>query len=204
MADRIPWQIAGTWIEACNCDFGCPCNFSGFPTSGRCEGNVGFRIDKGRHGNTALDGLGVAMAVTWPKAIHDGNGRATVYIDERSNEAQRNALIRILTGQDGGQPFEILAATIDDIKGPFFVPVSFSFNGTKSRMAAGGLEVELAPFTNPVTGDEQEVHTVLPTGFIWRDGNLCTSARNTAKTEGNLFDWTGKNAYIAGVEWSNA
>ena len=39
MADRIPWQIQSEWIEACNCDFGCPCNYSGFPTRGNCEGN---------------------------------------------------------------------------------------------------------------------------------------------------------------------
>ena len=29
MAD---WRIAGTYIEFCNCDPGCGCNFRGFPT----------------------------------------------------------------------------------------------------------------------------------------------------------------------------
>ena len=65
MADRIPWRITGTWLEACNCNFGCPCNFDGFPTLGNCEATVGFQIDKGSHGQTSLDGLAVAAAVKW-------------------------------------------------------------------------------------------------------------------------------------------
>ncbi|MBA2642648.1 MAG: DUF1326 domain-containing protein, partial [Actinobacteria bacterium] len=35
MAD---WQAKGTVLVACNCDFGCPCNFNAPPTTGDCEG----------------------------------------------------------------------------------------------------------------------------------------------------------------------
>ncbi|MBI2505373.1 MAG: DUF1326 domain-containing protein [Candidatus Latescibacteria bacterium] len=203
MADKIPWHINGTWIEACNCDFGCPCNFDGFPTRGNCEGTVAFNVDSGRHGDTALDGLTAVVAVRWPKAIHDGNGKAAVFIDQRATDAQRQALVRILTAQDGGMPWEILATTLSEIVGPHFVPISLDVQGTRSRFAVDGVEVQLEPFKNPVTGDEADVHTVLPKGFIFRDGHVCKSAKNVASTGGLNFDWTGKNAYYAKIEWSN-
>ncbi len=32
------WTLTGTVVVACNCDYGCPCNFNALPTQGRCEG----------------------------------------------------------------------------------------------------------------------------------------------------------------------
>ena len=203
MADKTPWHIKGEYIEACSCDFGCPCNYSGFPTKGVCEAIVAFKIDKGSHGTTSLDGLKVLEAVKWPKAIHEGNGTAAVFIEESATEEQRNALIRILTAQDGGMPFELLAETVTEVKGPFFMPVTFESNGTKTKASVTGAEAELTPFTNPVSGEEHEVHTVIPGGFIWKDGLVAQSAKNVVNVDGIEFDWTGQNAYFAKVEWSN-
>ena len=203
MAERIPWHITGDYIEACNCDFGCPCNYSGFPSKGNCEANVAFKIDKGSHGTTTLDGLKVFSTVKWPKAIHEGNGTLALFVDEGATKEQRDALVRILTGQDGGMPWEILAATVTELKGPFFVPVTFESDGTKSKASVDGAEAELTPFTNPVSGEEHEAHTVLPGGFVWTDGLIAQSKRNVAKVDGVEFDWTGQNAYFAEIQWSN-
>ena len=44
-----PWNMQGRGYEFCNCDFGCGCNFGGFPNSkdGSCRALVGLDIDKG-------------------------------------------------------------------------------------------------------------------------------------------------------------
>jgi hypothetical protein len=165
---------------------------------------VAFKVDEGRHGETRLDGLAVAVAVAWPKAIHDGNGKAVVYIDERADPTQRDALVRILTAQDGGMPWELLAPTLSELDGPHWAPITFEVNGTRTRVAVKDIDMQLEPFTNPVTGDEHEVHTVIPKGFIFRDGQACTSSRNTFHIGGRDFDWAGKNAYFSKVQWSNA
>ena len=199
-----PWNISATWVEACNCDYGCPCNFNGFPTRGNCEGVVGFRVHSGRHGETSLDGVTVLVAAYWPKAIHDGNGKARIFIDESAKQPQVDAIVRIMTGQDGGMPWEILAPTLTELDGPHLAPITFDEKGEKTRFAVADIDVQLTPFTNPVTGEEHTVHTVLPTGFIFRDGAACTSTRNTFTIGDQQFDWTGKNAYVAKVEWSNA
>jgi hypothetical protein len=34
------WAFQADYVETCNCDYGCPCNFSGFPTDNKCEALV--------------------------------------------------------------------------------------------------------------------------------------------------------------------
>src|SRR5258708_34817933 len=94
------WEFEGSEFTNCNCAYGCPCQFNALPTRGFCEACVGIQIDKGRHGATALDGLRIAGMFRWPGPIHEGNGEAAVVISKSANPAQREALLRILTGQD--------------------------------------------------------------------------------------------------------
>jgi len=30
----MDWDLEGTVVIACNCDYGCPCNFNALPTQG--------------------------------------------------------------------------------------------------------------------------------------------------------------------------
>ncbi len=197
------WRIKGKYIEACNCAVGCPCNTTGFPTHGNCEANVAFRVDEGQRDGVNLAGAKVAVAVQWPGAIHEGNGKMAVFVDAKPD--QRAALLSILTAQDGGMPWEILATTIKDIKGPFFETVEFDAKGTSSRLRVGNkINVQLKGLTNPVTGEPNEAHMVLPTGFIWKDGNISVSAANKADADGVKFDHSGNSAFSADIEWSNS
>src|SRR5215468_5659233 len=99
MAD-VRASIKAREFVNCNCSYGCPCQFNGLPSYGNCEAVSAMQIDEGIHGNTRLDGLRFVGIFRWPGAIHEGKGEAAVVIDERANEAQRNAFLRILTGQD--------------------------------------------------------------------------------------------------------
>src|SRR5437016_2735994 len=65
--DGIPrWELRVDYVETCNCNFGCPCNFSGYPTDGHCEALVGYHVRQGHWGRTKLDGLDVIYAAAWP------------------------------------------------------------------------------------------------------------------------------------------
>lgn len=198
------WRIKARYYEACNCAYGCPCNFNGFPTHGNCTGIVAFAVDEGERDGVDLSGLNVAAAADWPKAIHDGNGKMAVFIDSASDD-QREAIIPILMWQDGGMPWEILATTISEIKGPFFESVEIEDAGTDSRLRVGDkLVVEMETFTNPVSGERHEVHTVMPNGFIFTDGLVGGTKTARVDADGVSFDCSGNNAYYSQVEWSNA
>ena len=200
MAD---WRIKGRYFEACNCAYGCPCNFNGFPTDGFCEGTVAFAVDEGHRDDVDLSGVKVVAAVQWPGAIHEGNGKLACFIDAE-NDAQREAIGKIIMGEDGGMPWEILATTVGELHGPFFETIEIDDRGTDSRVQVGDkVHIQMETFKNPVTGEPHEVHTVMPTGFIFTDGLVCSSAVNRADADGVSFDHSGNNCYYAHITWSS-
>lgn len=198
----MAWHLRAKYYEACNCAYGCPCNMNGFPTHGKCEGSIAFRVLEGEREGVDLSGAKVAASVKWPGAIHEGNGRLVVFID--GNEHQQEALVAILTAQDPGLPWEILAATVSEVHGPFFEAVEIDDDGTDSHVrVAGKLEIKMESFTDPVTGAPHEAHMVLPTGFIFQDGLICTTSTNMVDADGVSFDHAGNNAYYSEVSWSS-
>jgi len=198
----MAWRIKAKYYEACNCAVGCPCNMSGFPTHGFCEGTVSFEILEGDRDGLDLAGTKVAAAVKWPGAIHEGNGNMAVFIDAPEN--LRESVVAILTAEDPGLPWEILAATISEIHGPFFESIEISDNDTDSRVSVDGkLNLQMQSFTNPVSGEKHEAHMVLPGGFIFQDGKICTTSANMVDADGVEYDHAGNNAYYSTVEWSS-
>jgi hypothetical protein len=198
----VSWTIKAKYYEACNCAFGCPCNMSGFPTHGFCEGSVSFQVTEGERDGVDLAGAKVVGAVKWPGAIHEGNGTMVLFMD--ANDQQREALGAILTAEDPGLPWEILATTVSDIHGPFFETIDITDADTDSHLKVGDkFEVKMESFTNPVDGDKHEVHMVLPSGFIWQDGRICTTSVNKLDADGVSYDHAGNNSYYAEVEWSS-
>ena len=198
----MAWRIRAKYYESCNCDYGCPCNMSGFPTTGKCEGVITFHVTSGEKDGVDLTGAKVSGAVKWPGAIHEGNGKLAVFID--AAEPQRAPLVEILTAQDPGLPWEILAATVSEIHGPYFEHIELKDNGIDSHTVVGDkLEVQHTHFTNPVTGQRHEPHMTLKDGFIFQDGLIGTTTINRLNVDGLEFDHPGKNAYYAEVEWSS-
>jgi hypothetical protein len=198
----MAWRIKAKYYEACNCAYGCPCNMNGFPTYGKCEGNIGFQVLEGERDGVDLTGAKVAGAAMWPGAIHEGNGKLAIFID--GTEEQREALVPILTAEDPGLPWEILAATMSEVHGPFFESIEIIDDGGNSSVKVGDkLEIQLETFRNPVSGDVHEPHMILKDGFIFQDGLIGTTSANRADADGVAFDHAGNNSYYAEVEWSS-
>lgn len=195
------WDVKGTVTLACNCDYGCPCNFNARPTYGHCEGEWTWHVGTGRFGAARLDGLNFTLAADWPAAIHEGNGEALILIDERADEAQRRAIQTLLEGQAGG-PWAILRDTLSRVHGPRFVPYTVKLDGVHSTVRAGDcLHLELQPSRNPVTKAEAFPRLLLPQGFIWKDGALGASKVFLVRG-GPSYDHSGKYAAIAPFQYS--
>lgn len=196
-APAVPaWNLRGHVILACNCDYGCPCNFNGLPTTGKCEGNWNWHVEDGRYGDVALDGLTVGVAVNWPGAIHEGNGEALVIVDERADERQRAALLTLVSGAAGG-PWKIIATTIGRLHEPAFAPFEVSVDGFRSRVRAGSyVTLEMEPVRNKATGAEVHPRALLPEGFVFKEGDL--GASSTFRIDGPVrFDHSGRYAAAA-------
>lgn len=98
----MAWSAEGTYIEACNCEAACPCIFFSPPTDGDCKAVVGWHIDKGRHGDSVLDGLNAALIAYAPGNMKDGHWKVALYLDKRGDAKQQAALQGIFSGADGG------------------------------------------------------------------------------------------------------
>jgi hypothetical protein len=201
---RTQWNIEADYLQACSCDYGCPCEFSAPPTRGYCEGMGAWKITQGRYGDVSLDGLGVAFAARWPGALHEGGGTACLFFDERATPAQREALLQICSGQAGGLPFEIIVTTFAKILEPQYVPIDFHVNGRHSRVRVGqAMNVALEPIRNPVTKEPESVRVEHPTGFIFKSAECVAAAQMEVKVGELTFSWPDKAAFVTRIHYSN-
>lgn len=172
------WEIIGREFIHCNCAYGCPCQFNAKPTHGGCHAVGAVKIEEGRHGDVRLDGLNLAMVVSWPGAIHEGHGQVVPIVDERADEAQRNALLRIMSGEDtepGATFFQVFATTFEKVHDPVFAPIDLSIDidGRSAHLRVPGvIDARGAPIVNPVTGMPHEARITLPRGFEYTNAEV--------------------------------
>jgi hypothetical protein len=183
------WTIHGREFANCNCAYGCPCQFNALPTHGNCTAVVGISIDKGHHGEVKLDGLRIAGIFAWPGPIHLGNGEALPFVDHRADAAQRNAILRIMSGQDtkpGATMFNVFASMLSKVHDPVFTDIEFDVDVAKRRAklkVAGYIEQRGEPIVNPVTGAEFQGAIVLDGGFEYKRAEM---GRGWSKTKGPI------------------
>jgi len=107
MVETPEWTIAGTYLESCNCDPICPCRrVGGRPgtrsTHGECKGALSWLVTEGHVGDVDLSGLGAVLAVRYHDDEPGSPWTFMVYVDERGDENQRDALAAIFTGRFAG------------------------------------------------------------------------------------------------------
>lgn len=101
------WHFEADYFTACNCDWGCPCNFNARPTEGRCMGWGAWAIRSGQFEEVPLAGTALALYYRFPGRVEEGRGMACAYVDIHATEAQQHALETIGTGQAGGGIFAL-------------------------------------------------------------------------------------------------
>ena len=202
----VDWRMQGPEIAHCNCDWGCPCQFNALPTRGDCRAMTAMRIDNGHFGDVPLSALGWVGMFAWPGAIHEGGGEALVVIDERADEAQRNALLTILSGgetEPGATIFNVFATVISTLHEPLFRPIDFALDleaRTGQVRVAGLIDTSVEPIRNPVTGAEHRARVVLPSGFEYREAEFASGA--TTATGAVPLNWASRHAHVAMLDLS--
>ncbi|OFW26304.1 MAG: hypothetical protein A3H97_16305 [Acidobacteria bacterium RIFCSPLOWO2_02_FULL_65_29] len=109
----LPWRMAGTYLESCNCEAICPCRRIGGvsgdrSTYGVCVFALSWHVEDGRAGNTDLTELSVVLVGKYDDDAPGSPWTVSLYVDERGDEKQREALSSIMLGRLGGAQLEIL------------------------------------------------------------------------------------------------
>jgi len=202
------WQIVGDYFENCNCDVVCPCLISpnapltSQPTAGACEVAFGFHIDSGNYGGVTLDGLNIGMIARTPGPMGEGNWSVALYLDERADQQQQQALQAIFTGGVGG-PMSNLAPLISTVLGVKAVPITFHKEGRRRSVEIPSimqLAVHALPNINPDAESwAQNVHPFAPSVAM-----AVGEEKSTWTDYGMHWDNSGKNGHYAPIKWSNA
>jgi hypothetical protein len=107
----VAYRVRGTYLESCNCDAPCPCRrIDGRPggrsTYGICDGALSWLVDEGHADEVDLAGLGVLLAARYSDDEEGSPWTFVLFVDDRGDDEQRDALGRIFSGALGGTALE--------------------------------------------------------------------------------------------------
>ena len=190
------WKLSGNYAETCNCSVPCPCNFLGAPSDGECIAWAAWHIGAGRYEDTVLDDLNVAFALHAAGHMLETPWQVALYIDERADAAQTDALHTIFSGAGGGM-FGELRQFIGEVKGVRSAPIDFSMDGGRRHFRIGGAgEVEI----EALAGEQGREVTIANAPLSLAPGQALTVARGTAVNldeHGMTLTTAGRNAFFS-------
>ncbi|HEX5767915.1 MAG TPA: DUF1326 domain-containing protein [Burkholderiales bacterium] len=197
------WSFEGEYFTACNCDWGCPCNFNARPTEGRCLGWGAWNITDGRFGSTPLGGKRFALYYCFPGRIEEGAGSACAYVDSRASAEQRRALEAIATGKAGGGIFELFGKALVTRWLPTkFAPIEFEIEDGKGRVRIEGFgegESELLAYPD---GSTIRPQVALPHGIEYKSGLMTNAKRWWWRDDELLASYANRYGAVARVKFS--
>ncbi|MDJ0460662.1 DUF1326 domain-containing protein [Streptomyces sp. H27-C3] len=203
------WHAKGDWFDTCKCSVPCPCSFAQLPTFGDCDGVLAWHIREGRYGDVPLDGLNVLMLGSFVGnawAEHS-DAYAAVFVDERADDRQREALQMIFGGEAGGWPAEFGEMFGAEMRGMEFAPIEFDVADDLASWAVripGRVEARAEALTGPTTPDGARVQTTNLPGSETGPGQLATWGRATAdQADAFGFQWSreGQSSKHITFDW---
>ena len=199
------WRIAGTYLESCNCDAICPCRRIGGRQGGRsthgvCEGVLSWAVEEGGAGDVDLGGLAAVLALRYSDDEPGSPWDFMLYVDERGDERQREAIADILTGRLGGTPLVQFpwAFTPSRPLGVRAVPIEVAHEPRRGWFRAG--EYVSVRVGDPVA-DQEPVTCAIPGHH--RSGTELHGEHLRVADGPLAFEVSGRCAYQASFEYAS-
>lgn len=156
--------LSGLYVEARTCEI----------WTGGCYGNaemnltgknavMAWKVDKGSVDQISLDGLSVVAVIAARNTLgleQTGPTKAILIVDERANEAQRQALVK-LAKQQGGN---LIRQVISVVTAPINLTVGEGANAVVAKLQAGDAHIQtriLDPQRDRACGSEGEFYPPL-------------------------------------------
>ena len=209
MAEVPKWTVKGDWFDTCKCSIPCPCYFAQPPTTGDCDGVLAWHIREGRYGSVPLAGLNVLAVGQFEGNIWEGKNKARmgIFLDERADERQREALQMIFGGRAGGWP-GVFANFIGEVRGLEFARIDFELAKDLAYWSAevpGKVVAKAEALTGPTTLPGKRVQVHNPPGAEVGPGAIATQGKTItykAQAFGFQFDRSGCSSKHMEFNWS--
>jgi hypothetical protein len=198
----MAYRLAGTYFESCNCDVACPCGASNLAlpaTNERCNVLLAFHVDEGEIDGVDVANRTVAMLADTPGQMSDGGWRVGVFLDDASEEPQREALLGVFSGAQGGPP-AMFAPLIGEMLGVEVAPIDYVDDGRRHRLRIGdAVDLEIEDFAAAAEGEVMQLHGIgHPAGSTLA---LAQTRRGGIRAFGLDVDNAGKNGHSAPFAW---
>lgn len=100
LPEKGVWSVTGTFLDACQCDVFCACEFAEKPTYGHCDDTAVLTIERGVYGGVRLDGRTVVVVSQSPRGerLVDTVGDlvfARLYVSEETSDLEAQALAEL-------------------------------------------------------------------------------------------------------------
>lgn len=134
----MSFAVKGQYFEACTCDVSCPCIWNKPATQDGCDLLLAWHVTEGAKDGTDLSGMNAVMAVRSPKQMTDGGWKVALYLDDRANTEQSEALGAVFSGAAGGY-LAGLAPLIGEVAGVAPAAITFDQEGRTFKAAVAGI-----------------------------------------------------------------
>jgi hypothetical protein len=208
MSEIPKWDVKGDWFDTCKCNIPCPCYFAQSPTYGDCEGILAWHIRDGHYGRVPLAGLNVMALGAFEGNIWAGaKASMGIFIDERADDRQREALQMIFGGRAGGWP-GLFAGMIAEVRGIEYARIEFEVADDLASWRAeipGRVLASADALTGPTLLAGQRVQVHNPPGSEVGPGAVATQGKATAdKAHAFGFTWerVGRSSKHMRFTWS--
>ncbi len=196
------WRLRGDYFENCNCAILCPCLVPGgnaMPTDGNCDVALAFHVREGDFNGAPLSGLNFVVVYRSPGLMSEGNWIAAMYIDERADGRQREALGRILSGKAGG-PASRWMSVISDFRGIKYTPITYTARG-RTRSVSIPQIMEFAVEGITARGRTRAMRVTNSSHPVSSSLALARGTGSTYTDHGMNWDNTGKNGHYSAFSW---
>jgi hypothetical protein len=167
---------------------------------------VTIRVSDGYFGELKLDGIRLAMAFSFPGAMHEGNGTLQLIVDDHATVEQRDAIVAITSGAHGGTIFDVFAAVAPNRPEPIVTAIDIEADRerrTATVSLPGLVEYRAEPIKNPVTGEEHRAQIHLPNGFEYRVAEMGNTTWVKVAVGPIAFEHRNSYAQFNAFDWSN-
>lgn len=159
----MAYKLEGRLLEVCNCRVLCPCWIGEYPDFTTCSTIIGWHFDKGTIDGVDVAGTTLVMIAFIPGNILEGNWKGAVYVSDNASEAQKEALLKVYTGQLGG-PVADLVQLVGEVVSVESVPITFDVREGKGTIKVGDVGyAELEPYKGAMGGTTTLTDTIFST-----------------------------------------
>jgi hypothetical protein len=207
--EATEWAANITAIEACSCPMFCQCYFNRQPSAHAgheghgakhfCRANLAYRINKGHHGATRLDGAKFWVVADLGEDFGDGElDWAVLYFDKTLSPAQRDAIGAVASRlfPVKWKSFKTAEATIDKWQ--------FDKDGAHALLDGGRTaEVKLHRFPG-MTAEPVVIRNLRYWGAPRNDGFVMMPNDVEAyRTGPDAFEFKGTNGFLITVDMNS-